>query len=67
MHIKTINTNSKHKCIVMRGNDLGRVNRGKDIGPSTSWTAMMFSRALTVFTLALTEAARSIFLLCFLD
>ena len=29
MHIKTVNTDSKYKCIVMRGNDQGRVNRGK--------------------------------------
>ena len=29
MHIKTVNTHSKYKCIVMRGNDPGRVNRGK--------------------------------------
>ena len=29
MHIKTVNTHSKYECIVMRGNDLGRVNRGK--------------------------------------
>ena len=29
MHIKTVNTNSKYKCIVMRGNDPSRVNRGK--------------------------------------
>ena len=29
MHIKTVNTDSKYKCIVMRGNDPGRVNRGK--------------------------------------
>ena len=30
MHIKTVNTYSKYKCIVMRGNDLGKVNRGKE-------------------------------------
>ena len=35
MHIKTISTHSKYECIVMRGNDPGRFNRGKDIGPST--------------------------------
>ena len=29
MHIKTVNTHSKYKCIVMRGNDPGRVNRGE--------------------------------------
>ena len=29
MHIKTVNTHSKYKCIVMRDNDPGRVNRGK--------------------------------------
>ena len=29
MHIKTVNTDSKYKCIVMRSNDLGRVNGGK--------------------------------------
>ena len=29
MHIKTVNIDSKYKCIVMRGNDPGRVNRGK--------------------------------------
>ena len=29
MHIKTVNTHSKYKCIVMRGNDPSRVNRGK--------------------------------------
>ena len=29
MHIKTINTDSKYKCIVMRGDDPGRVDRGK--------------------------------------
>ena len=29
MHIKTIDTQSKYKCIVMRDNDPGRVNRGK--------------------------------------
>ena len=29
MHIKTVNTDSKYKCIVMRGNDPGRINRGK--------------------------------------
>ena len=29
MHIKTVNTDSKYKCIVMRGNDPSRVNRGK--------------------------------------
>ena len=30
MHIKTVNTHRKYECIVMRGNDLGRVNRGKE-------------------------------------
>ena len=29
MHIKTVNTDRKYACIVMRGNDPGRVNRGK--------------------------------------
>ena len=29
MHIKTVNTDNKHKCIVMRGNDPSMVNRGK--------------------------------------
>ena len=29
MHIKTVNTDSKYKCIVMRGNDPGRVDRGE--------------------------------------
>ena len=29
MHIKTVNTDSKYKCIVMRGNDPSRVDRGK--------------------------------------
>ena len=29
MHIKTVNTHSKYEYIVMRGNDPGRVNRGK--------------------------------------
>ena len=29
MHIKTVNTHSKYECIIMRGNDPGRVNRGK--------------------------------------
>ena len=29
MYIKTVNTDSKYKCIVMRGNDPGRVNKGK--------------------------------------
>ena len=29
MHIKTVNTDSKYKCIVMRGNDPGRVDKGK--------------------------------------
>ena len=29
MHIKNVNTDSKYKCIVTRGNDPGRVNRGK--------------------------------------
>ena len=29
MHIKTVISDSKYKCIVMRGNDPGRVNRGK--------------------------------------
>ena len=32
MHIKTINTNSKYKCIVMRGNDPSRVNRERISG-----------------------------------
>ena len=67
MYIKTVNIDRKYKCIVMRGNDPCRVNRGKDLGPSTRCTAMMFSWALTVFTLALTKAVLSIFLLCFLD
>ena len=30
MHIKNVNTNSKYKCIVIRGNDPGRVDRGKE-------------------------------------
>ena len=30
MHIKIVNTHSKYKCIVMRGNDPGKVNRGKE-------------------------------------
>ena len=34
MYIKTINTDSKYKCIAMRGNDPSRVDKGKDIGPS---------------------------------
>ena len=29
MHIKIVNTDSKYKCILMRGNDPGRVNRRK--------------------------------------
>ena len=29
MDIKIVNTHNKYKCIVMRGNDPGRVNRGK--------------------------------------
>ena len=29
MHIKTVNTHGKYKCILMRGNDPSRVNRGK--------------------------------------
>ena len=29
MYIKTINTDSKYKCIMMGGNDPSRVNRGK--------------------------------------
>ena len=29
MHIKTVNTHNKYKCIIMRGNDPSRVNRGK--------------------------------------
>ena len=29
MHIKTANTHSKYKCIIMRDNDPSRVNRGK--------------------------------------
>ena len=29
MHIKTINTDSKYKCIIMRGNDPGRVAKGE--------------------------------------
>ena len=29
MHIKNVNTHSKYECTVMRGNDPGRVNRGK--------------------------------------
>ena len=29
MYIKTVNIDSKYKCIVMRGNDPSRVNRGK--------------------------------------
>ena len=29
MHIKIVNTHSKYKCIVMRGNEPGRANRGK--------------------------------------
>ena len=36
MYIKTVNAVSKYKCIVMRSNDPGKVNRGKDIVPSTS-------------------------------
>ena len=40
---------------------------GKDIGPSTGITVGTSPRLLIVFTLALTEAARSILLRCFLD
>ena len=29
LYIKTVNTDSKYKCILMRGNDSGRVNKGK--------------------------------------
>ena len=29
MHIKIVNTDKKYDCIVIRGNDPGRVNRGK--------------------------------------
>ena len=29
MHIKIVNTHGRYKCIVMRVNDPGRVNRGK--------------------------------------
>ena len=29
MYIKTINTHSKYECIIMEGNDPGRVNKGK--------------------------------------
>ena len=29
MHIKTVNTDSKYKCIVMRGNDPSKVDRGE--------------------------------------
>ena len=34
MYIKIVNTDSKYKCIIMRGNNPNRVYRGKDIGPS---------------------------------
>ena len=30
MHIKTVNAHSKYECIVMRGNDPSRINRGKE-------------------------------------
>ena len=29
MYIKTVNTDSKYKCIVMRGNDPSRVDKGE--------------------------------------
>ena len=35
MYIKIVNTDSKYKCIVMRGNNMSKAYVGKDIGPST--------------------------------
>ena len=35
MYIEIVNTDSKYKCIVMRGNKPSRFIGGKDIGPST--------------------------------
>ena len=67
MYIKTVNTDSKYKCIVMRVMTRVGLIGGKDIGSSTGCIAVMFSWVLTVFTLALTKAVWSIFLLCFLD
>ena len=29
MYIKSVNTDSKYKCIIVRGNDPSKVNRGK--------------------------------------
>ena len=66
MHIKTVNTDSKSKCIVMRGNDPGRVDRGKGYRAVNRLNCCDVLSGLTVFTLALTEVARSIFL-CLLD
>ena len=67
MHIKTVNTDSKYKCIVMRGNDPGRVNRGKGYRAVNLLNYCDVLSVLTMFTLALIKAAQSIFLLYFLD
>ena len=67
MHIKTVNTHSKYKCFVMRGNDSGRVNRGKGYRVVNRLSCCGVLPGANVFTLALIEAARSFFLLCFLD
>ena len=67
MYIKTVNTDSKYKCIVMRGNDPGRVNRGEGYRAVNRLHCCDVLLGANGFTLALIEAIRSIFLLCFLE
>ena len=67
MYIKTVNTDSKYKCIVMRGNDSSRVDRGEGYRVVNRLNCYDVLLGADGVTLALTKAARSIFLLCFLD
>ena len=67
MHINTVNTYSHYECVVMWCDDPCRVNRGKGYRAVNKQNCCDIPSVLTVFTLALTEAARSILLHCFLD
>ena len=67
VHVKIVNTQNKYKCIIMRGDDPGRLYRRKGYGAVNRLNYCVAPQVLTVFIQALAEAARNILLICRLD
>ena len=60
MYIKTINTNSKYKCIVMRGNDPSRVDRGEGYRAVVDSNQNICTNFITQFTKGLLSNPRKL-------